>query len=83
MEISCDTEMKREDNPAQDPVERVYFYDKRSPWEATKTPWETSSSEESAPKRSNFMIMKTFVSKRTRLYVSRNKSKDDREKIKK
>ena len=84
VEISCDTEMKYKDNPAQDPVERVYFYDKESPWKAIKTPWKTSSSEEPAPKRlrSKFVILKTFVSKKTRLYVSRNKNEDDRKKIK-
>ena len=75
--------MKSKDNPAQDPVERVHFYDRKSPWEAIKTPWKTSSSEEPAPKqsRSNFVILKTFVSKRTRLYVGRNKNEDDRENI--
>jgi hypothetical protein len=85
VEISCDTEMNSKDNPVQDPVERVYFCDRETPWKAIRTPWKTSSSEESAPRRSrsNFVILKTFVSKRTRLYVSRNKSEDDREKIKK
>ena len=86
MHISYDSEREVKEYQEQDPVKRVYFYSKKAPWKAEPLSASANASDSDVgpfSRRSNIMIPKTFVSRKTRLYSSKNKSKEDLEKLKK
>ena len=85
MLISYDSEMKLENNREQDPVKRVFFYSRKTPWEAklgASLFKDKSNDVQPSSKRSNLVIPKTFVSRKIRLYASRDKSKEELDKLK-